>query len=99
MIFELANDPGSIVRSVNREIERLLGWPRERWLAEPHLWFDLLHPDDRESTEPRGATPSRTGAEFDREHRLRHVDDRWIWVRDVVRPIRDAEGTTCSGAG
>jgi adenylate cyclase len=93
VVFELANDPGSIVLSVNQEVERLLGWPRARWLEEPDLWFEVLHPDDREATAVAWRAAFEAGTEFDREYRMRHADGRWIWVHDVARPIRDADGS------
>jgi adenylate cyclase len=93
VVFELANDPGSIVLSVNQEVERLLGWPRTRWLEEPLLWFEVLHPDDREATTAAWLAAFEAGTEFDREYRMRHADGRWIWVHDLVRPIRDVDGS------
>ena len=33
---------------VSPQMEDLLGFPVERWLAEPELWSDRLHPEDRE---------------------------------------------------
>src|SRR3954447_3427204 len=30
--------------------EILLGYPVQRWLAEPNFWKDHIHPDDREPT-------------------------------------------------
>ena len=33
---------------VSPQIEELLGFPPERFVAEHALWFERLHPDDRE---------------------------------------------------
>ena len=33
---------------VSPEIERLLGYTREEWLADPDLFRKSLHPDDRD---------------------------------------------------
>src|SRR5258705_658989 len=32
---------------VSSQAERILGYPVDRWLAEPAFWKDHLHPDDR----------------------------------------------------
>jgi PAS domain S-box-containing protein len=93
VVFELAHDPGSIILWVNGEVERLLGWPHGRWLDDPSLWFEVLHPDDRDATTAAWRAAVESGTEFDREYRMRHADGRWIWVRDVTRPIRDADGS------
>ena len=41
-------EPGSPFAYVSPQIEELLGFPAERWVAEPELWAERLHPDDRE---------------------------------------------------
>ena len=41
-------EPGSPFAYVSPQIEDLLGFPAERWVAEPELWAERLHPDDRE---------------------------------------------------
>ena len=33
---------------VSPQIEDLLGFPAERFVAEPELWVERLHPEDRE---------------------------------------------------
>ena len=33
---------------VSPQIETLLGFTQEEWLENPFLWFQQLHPDDRE---------------------------------------------------
>uniref|UniRef100_UPI0039C9791B PAS domain-containing protein n=1 Tax=Horticoccus sp. 23ND18S-11 TaxID=3391832 RepID=UPI0039C9791B len=32
---------------MNGQAERILGYPLDRWLAEPNFWAKLCHPDDR----------------------------------------------------
>jgi PAS domain S-box-containing protein len=68
---------------VSPQIETLLGYPYERFLEEPDLWFDLIHPDDS----------GYRGLPFDEEYRMRRADGSWIWVHDTSTPIRDASGT------
>ena len=41
-------EPGSPFTYVSPQIEQLLGFPAARWVAEPELWAERLHPDDRE---------------------------------------------------
>ena len=35
-------------RYVSPQIEEILGYSPEEWMADPELWAQLLHPDDRE---------------------------------------------------
>ena len=64
-------------------------------MAEHALWFERLHPEDRERVleEERRALehPDESGSS-DREYRLIRADGRvvWVWERDTV--VRDAAG-------
>ncbi len=33
---------------VSAQVERMLGWTTEEWLADPRIWIEQIHPDDRE---------------------------------------------------
>ena len=35
-------------RYVSPQVEEILGYSPEEWIANPDLWAKLLHPDDRE---------------------------------------------------
>ena len=35
-------------RYVSPQVEEILGYSPEEWIADPELWAKLLHPDDRE---------------------------------------------------
>ncbi len=84
---------------VSPQIEDLLGFPAERFVAEPGLWNACLHPDDRERVldEERGSlADERTG---EREYRLITADGRvvWVWERDTI--VRDDSGRPVSSEG
>ena len=58
-------EPGSPFLYVSPQIEQLLGFPAERWVAEPDLWAERLHPDDRERRADGGdahATSTRSSS-------------------------------------
>ena len=55
-------EPGSPFAYVSPQIEDLLGFPAERWVAEPELWAERLHPDDRETRARRRAAQPRSGS-------------------------------------
>ncbi len=68
--------------------EQVWGRPRESGLEYPALWFDNIHPEDRERAQQHFADP--LAAEL--EYRIVRPDGsiRWIW--DRAFPIIDATG-------
>nr|QLH55593.1 sensory box histidine kinase [Myxococcus xanthus] len=69
---------------VSKQAERLLGYPVEQWLKEPHFWIEHLHPDDRDwaSTYCHSAVEQCLPHEF--EYRMLAADGRVVWLRDIV---------------
>ena len=85
-------EPGSSFVYVSPQIETLLGFPAERWVAEPELWAERLHPDDRELVLMEEMRTYQHEIEFDREYRLIAADGsvKWVWERDTI--VRDDDG-------
>ncbi|MEO8689165.1 MAG: EAL domain-containing protein [Solirubrobacteraceae bacterium] len=85
---------------VSPQIEALLGFPAERFVAEPELWFERMHPEDRERVleEERHALEHHAQSS-DREYRLIAADGCvvWVWERDTI--VRDDEGRAVSSHG
>jgi PAS domain S-box-containing protein len=77
---------------VSPQIEALLGYTPDEWLAEGDLPRRLIHPDDRErvlgeaSKSARADTPTRT------EYRMLARDGHVVWVREESSTVRDDEG-------
>lgn len=78
---------------VSPQIEALLGYPAERFLTEPDLWFDLVHPEDAARIDGAALGSGYDGLPFDEEYRMRRADGTWVWVHDTSTPVRDATGT------
>jgi diguanylate cyclase (GGDEF)-like protein/PAS domain S-box-containing protein len=72
--------------------ERLLGYPRERWYQEEDFWEQHLHPDDREQTVSEALAHIRAGEDYELLYRMVAADGRTVWLRDIVRITRDANG-------
>lgn len=72
----------------------LLGYSRDE-IADPSMtWRRLIHPDDVAAAEQAAAPHLRGEVGFyHSEHRMRHRDGRWIWVRSHATIVeRDASG-------
>ena len=79
-------------RTSRRRSRQLLGFPAERWVAEPELWAERLHPDDRELVLMEEMRTFQHEIEFDREYRMIAADGsvKWVWERDTI--VRDHDG-------
>ena len=80
---------------ISRQIETLSGYLPEEWIADPELWLRVAHPDDRDDLAMRPDWPSQLGDEKTtaNEYRLVHRDGHVLWVRDMARLVRSADGT------
>ena len=67
---------------VSPQIERMLGYRPEDWLADPVLWCHRLHPDDRARVMSEEERDLDCGAPLASEYRMIGRDDAVIWVRD-----------------
>ena len=73
------------------QVEGLLGYAPEEWLADPELWVKVLHPDDREDMLRLNRKHAR-GTPMSMEYRMIARDGRVVWVREDVVVIRDEQG-------
>ncbi len=67
---------------VSPQIESLLGFTPEEWLANPNLWYQQIHPEDRESTLLSEADAISQGVKVDMDYRMYTRDMRLLWIHD-----------------
>ena len=77
---------------VSPQVEKMLGYTQEEFLANPLLWLDIVVPEDREAVKQESIRTSKTGETFTMEYRLFSKDTKLVWVRDEARLIRNAKG-------
>jgi len=80
------------------QVEGLLGYAPEEWLADPELWVRVLHPDDRDEM-LRLNQQHATGQPMSFEYRMLARDGRVVWVREDVVVIRDEKGRPAFSQG
>lgn len=78
---------------VSPQIEFVLGYTPEEWIADNCLWYRSLHPDDRQyamSLEDERLI----GLDIHppAEYRMQTRDGRYVWIYERARLIRDSEG-------
>jgi len=67
---------------VSPQVERILGYTPEEWLALSKNWADYIHPDDR-ATVMAAEDASQKGEPFQAEFRVRRKDGREVWLNDT----------------
>jgi len=81
-------------RYVSPQVEEILGYSPEEWMADPGLWARQLHPDDRERAleqENRKTASGSGGPPIDYRMITREGDVVWILDEAVLEP--DGAGT------
>jgi PAS domain S-box-containing protein len=72
---------------VSPQIERVLGFPREEWMANPTFWIDRLHPEDRDWVLAEAARCIETGEPIKMEYRMLARDGRVVWLHDEAHVV------------
>ena len=81
-------------RYVSPQVEQILGYSPEEWMADPGMWVRQLHPDDRQGVleqEARKAAEGGCGPPIDYRMLTREGDVVWILDEAVLEP--DEKGT------
>src|SRR5436190_525461 len=79
---------------VSPQIEALLGYAPDEWLADPELFVKRLHPDDRERVLAEHARAFAAGeSNWSSDYRLVSRDGRTVWLHDEALIVRDEHGT------
>jgi len=76
---------------ISPQIERMLGYAPEDWLASDNLWSARLHPDDRDRVLASWAHNTCENQAFVCEYRLRTQTDEVLWVRDQATIITSSD--------
>jgi PAS domain S-box-containing protein len=92
------NSPG-FSSYVSPQLEPLLGYTPEEWLATPGLFWERVHPDDAERVRREHHIGYANGDTFSTQYRLRAKNGLEIWVEDQIRVIRDREGRPAQAQG
>ena len=75
------------------QIEDVLGYRADEWMANPKLWIEALHPDDREEVIGETTRSFEAGEPFKMEYRMLAKDGRVVWLHDVASVVsRDDRG-------
>jgi PAS domain S-box-containing protein len=77
---------------ISSRIEDVLGVTAAEWIERPDVWYDSMHPEDRERVRAENARTEVTGEPFSIEYRSISRDGRTVWFRDEARLVHDEAG-------
>jgi PAS domain S-box-containing protein len=67
---------------VSPQVESILGYTPDEWLAISKNWANVIHPDDLEAV-MEAEEASKRGEPFQAEYRARRKDGREVWLNDT----------------
>jgi PAS domain S-box-containing protein len=90
--YTAATDEHASTTYISPQIEEVLGFTPEEWLADPKLWSKRLHPDDADRALAELASARVNGPAVVTEYRLLASDGQMRWFRDTTKLVRDESG-------
>ena len=80
---------------ISPQVQTLLGFYPEAWIADPLLWMRQIHPEDRPQVLARllPSHPDREMGGFQSEYRIFAHDGRMLHVSDEAKIVREGEST------
>jgi PAS domain S-box-containing protein len=72
---------------ISPQTTEVLGYTPQDWYDAPHLWTDIVHPDDRERSKIGSSDLTQ-----DAVYRMFAKDGRMVWIHDQARLIADEAG-------
>jgi len=99
MLYIETLDASSSSQYISPRVEDVYGVTAEDYMADPQLWYRLLHPDDRERTAAEYEAALAAGNPWSLEYRVVRPDGKVLWVRDECSLLRDETGAATQVQG
>jgi PAS domain S-box-containing protein len=77
---------------VSQRAQTVLGFPTERWLAEPDFFSTRIHPEDRAKVVATCRAALARGEDHELEYRALRSNGNVVWLRDIVHVVPPAPG-------
>ncbi|WP_168642926.1 PAS domain S-box protein [Dolichospermum sp. UHCC 0259] len=76
---------------ISKNVQNVLGYTKETWLAEPNFWINHIHPDDLPQVLAR-LSDLQAQEHHPSQYRFLHQDGSYYWLEDEFRLVRDDMG-------
>jgi PAS domain S-box-containing protein len=77
---------------ISPQITEMIGYTPEELVHEPDLWYEILHPEDRDKALRADATHFAAGTPLRQEYRVVARDGRVVWIRDEASMLPGEDG-------
>lgn len=84
--------PSFRITFVSQQAERVLGFPVEDWLSSADFWKDHIFAEDRDRVIGQWQKAVSEDKDYDIEYRALAAENRVVWLRDIIRVVRDPGG-------
>ncbi len=71
------------------QIESILGYTPQEWIADPPAWYEWVHPDDRAVVIAENKRCETSAEAYSLRYRMIRKDGRVIWVEDSWVVVED----------
>jgi two-component system cell cycle sensor histidine kinase/response regulator CckA len=79
---------------MSSQIEDICGYPASELMADPEIFWRLIHPDDHDAVRQATDHALETQGESSLEYRLIARDGRVVWILDQTSPTLGGDGET-----
>jgi PAS domain S-box-containing protein len=78
---------------ISSNVEKVYGYTPDEVLASgDELWFDRIHPDDRDHVQEAFRSLFDRKVQFNVEYRVQRKDGQWIWLHDRANIVEEKAG-------
>lgn len=91
-ITEFGEDGEARTSYMSPQVEEILGYRAEEWLADPTLRDRVLHPADASRVRMQERRCQRDGVAFEAEYRAIAKGGHAVWIHDRMTPVSDPSG-------
>lgn len=92
VVYMTALDDAVSTLYVSPQIQSLLGYTPEQWLADQSLWSNMIHPQDHQRVLEQIAVAIESKEPLNMEYRMITRNNGLIWVQDQVAIVNNLKG-------
>lgn len=92
VVFMAYLDQGIGEAYVSPQIEATLGFSQREWLEDPVLWYQQIHPEDKDRWSTEAASMFLSGTPLRSSYRVMARDGRVVWFQCEARLVRRDDG-------